>query len=91
MVFLSLITRPSSITDCKQETALSILLSMRSSLDQKGNIILLHFILFAQIENILPPSLKFSTRDTIMPQWSNLKNEQTGFSSLCGEDKEIMC
>lgn len=33
MVFLSLITRPSSITDCKQETALSIFLSMSSSLD----------------------------------------------------------
>lgn len=36
MVFLSLITRPSSITDCIRETALSMFLSIRSSLDWKS-------------------------------------------------------
>lgn len=42
IVFLSLITRPSSIMDCIRETALSILLSIRSSLDSKRKIYILN-------------------------------------------------
>lgn len=86
MVFLSLITRPSSITDCKQETALSIFLSIRSSLGQKktGNIKMIHHFCIGlrRFKTFDPLLWNFLEETQLCPVWGNFKNEQTCFSSL---------